>query len=76
MLSNNYKLYPNPSINGSLNIAFAKASNKVNITVYNMLGSLVFSTQTTSLDLQLASSVYSIKISKEQDSTIKKFIME
>lgn len=48
---NNALVYPNPVINGTLNILWtAKPSDKIEIALYDMVGKKVYSTQSTATD--------------------------
>lgn len=66
----NLEIFPNPSYDGVLNVNFTKTTNiEANIEVFNILGTKIFSSKTTSnknkLDLSsLLKGVYVLKVNK------------
>jgi len=73
--NDSFVFYPNPVSNGQLNIRFANDGEK-NIVIYNVLGNIVSEQHVTgrelSLQLDLQSGVYFLKVTEEGNSTTNK----
>jgi hypothetical protein len=75
-LSNNFKIYPNPSI-GNFNIEVAENLLSSKATIYNLLGQKIkeFSLKSTITNQSLTKGIYLLEIEKEGSKTTKKLIV-
>ncbi len=71
-------IYPNPSANGLFTVGLGNYSNKTIVTVYNIIGKIIFTKELNSSDRQLidlsaeANGCYFIGIKNDRESSIKK----
>ena len=76
--SENFKLYPNPSYNGSVHII--TADNKVkNIVIYDVFGAMVLKDRITTSLLnisKLSPGVYVLQVSEEQKIMTRKLVVK
>jgi len=76
--ANNFKLYPNPTATGAVNIISAQAGT-VEVSVFDILGKQVISQTVNNNTLnvsQLNAGVYIVKISQNNTSVTKKLIVK
>jgi len=76
--ANNFKLYPNPTATGTVNIISAQAGT-VEVSVFDILGKQVISQTVNNNTLnvsQLNAGVYIVKISQNNTSVTKKLIVK
>jgi len=76
--ANNFKLYPNPSYNGSVHIT--TMDNKIkNIIIYDVFGAIVLRDRITTTFLnisKLSPGVYVLQVTEEQQVMTRKLVVK
>jgi hypothetical protein len=74
-------IYPNPSVNGVFNVDMGNTSNKTVVTVYNIVGKIIFTKEVNNVAKQLidlsneANGSYFINIKNDNQNITKKLIV-
>ncbi len=81
ILEDAFRMYPNPSNTGSVNLTIGIQFDSAEVTIYNVLGAAVFTTQLTSNDFQmntsnLPSGMYLVNLQTENAQTTKSLIIK
>ncbi|WP_293871249.1 S8 family serine peptidase, partial [Flavobacterium sp.] len=80
MVNNLVKLYPNPN-KGTFTISLNKSISEIDITIFDMLGKLIYQTKTEGKDLELSiphlpSGLFIVKLNSKELTETLKFIKE